>query len=71
MGTIAAVQSSLQFKHTTPICGNCRHEKRQHDEARRRAERKCGKHGFFVLMSATCNNHEYRSKGASHAISQH
>jgi NADH pyrophosphatase NudC (nudix superfamily) len=67
MGSIAVIQACVNFKRSTPICGNCKHEKRERDEDRNRTERTCGKHGFFVLMSATCTDHEYRQKGANHA----
>jgi hypothetical protein len=67
MGSIAVIQSRVNFMRSTPICGNCQSEKREHDESRNRTERSCSKHGFFVLMSATCTDHKYRQKGEPYA----
>lgn len=67
MSTIAVGKSCAKFVHTTPICGNCQHEKRERDETRNRTERSCRKHGWFVLMSSSCNDHEYKQSGARHA----
>jgi hypothetical protein len=64
MSSIQVGQQCACFQRMTPICGNCIHEQRKRDEARDRTERSCAKHGWFVLMSATCKDHEYRIRGA-------
>ncbi|OFJ46412.1 hypothetical protein BA896_021910 [Janthinobacterium lividum] len=48
------------FQNATPICGNCQHETRMRDETKNRTDRSCTKHGWTVLMSATCDGHAYR-----------
>lgn len=70
MSMIAVGQASVEFKRVTAICGNCKHEKREHDKAKNRTDRSCGLHGWYVLMSATCTDHEYRQKGACNGTSQ-
>ena len=61
MGTIKVGQALVEFKKMTKICGNCQHEKRHHDDAKNRTASECGLHGWFVLMSATCNSHAART----------
>ena len=61
MGTIKVGQACAAFKKSTPICGNCEHEKRERDEATNRTTRSCKQHGWYVLMSSTCANHVVRN----------
>lgn len=67
MSSIQNGQAACQFQKVTPICGNCVHEMRKHTEIVNKTERTCKKNGWFVLLSGTCNKHEYR-KGAPHVI---
>lgn len=65
MGSIAVGQACADFQKSTRICGNCQHEQRKRDEKRDCTDRTCGKHGWFVLMSSTCKDHEYRQRGVA------
>jgi len=65
MASIETGQRCVDFKKTTPICGNCDYENRVRNEAKGWTERRCALHGWFVLMSSTCNDHKYRPKGAN------
>lgn len=60
MSMIAVAQYRAAFQRVTPICGNCQHEQRSRDEARNCTVRSCAKHGWLVMMSATCKDHGYR-----------
>jgi hypothetical protein len=64
MSTIDGRKASAEFKPKMPICGNCRFEKGERNEAKNRIDRTCTLLGCFVLMSSTCKAHEYRPKGA-------
>lgn len=66
MSAATVAQQRAGFTCATPICGNCRHEKRTRDEARNRTDRRCTRHGWIVLMSGTCNHHAYRPTQATH-----
>jgi hypothetical protein len=70
MASIEVGQRLVEFKKLTPICGNCRFECRKRDERRNVTERTCGLHGWFILMSGTCTDHQYRMRGTSNDISQ-
>lgn len=70
MSSIAVGKLCVSFKTSTPICGNCKHEKRTHNALRNRTDRTCTKNGWFVLMSSTCNDHEYRQPGATNAAAK-
>jgi hypothetical protein len=48
------------FRAATPICGNCKHEKRCRVEAGNRTDRSCSLHGWPVMMSGTCSSHVYK-----------
>ncbi|MDP3841070.1 MAG: hypothetical protein Q8Q81_00540 [Oxalobacteraceae bacterium] len=60
MSSIAVGQQCAGFQRATPICGNCRHEKRERDDANNRTTRSCARHGWLVLMSSSCSDHAYR-----------
>ena len=73
MSSIQTGQAALNFCRSTRVCGNCRHEERKPIVGTQFKERLCGKHGWFVLMSSTCDSHGYRDpavrnqEGATHA----
>lgn len=70
MGTIEVGKQLVDFKKTTAICGNCQHERRTRNDRRDCTDRTCGKHGWFILMSSTCSDHEYRQRGATNAATK-
>ena len=61
MSSIATGQRVVQFQRMTPICGNCEFEHRERSEPQNRTTRSCSKHGWLVMLSGTCANHQYRS----------
>ncbi|WP_076591998.1 hypothetical protein [Herminiimonas arsenitoxidans] len=65
MSSIQNGQSVVAFRQATPICGNCKFEKRARNERQDKTERTCGKHGWYVFMSATCNSHQYRERNSN------
>jgi len=70
MGSIEVGQRCAGFEKVTRICGNCHFEKRERDERRDRTDRSCSKHGWFVLMSSTCRDHQYKQKGGWNAVAK-
>lgn len=68
MASIEVGQRCADFVKTTRICGNCHFEQRERDERRDRTDRRCGRHGWFVLMSSTCRDHQFKQKGGFHAV---
>ncbi|WP_299533405.1 hypothetical protein [uncultured Herbaspirillum sp.] len=60
MGSIETSQRIVNFQPMTPICGNCQFERRDRCERENRTTRSCTKHGWFVMLSGTCINHQYR-----------
>ena len=63
MSSIAVGKQLVHYQPMTRICGNCIQEERTRDERRDRTQLFCKKHGWFVLMSATCMDHEYKERG--------
>lgn len=65
MSSIQTGQRIVEFRPATPICGNCKFEKRTRNERQDKTERTCSKHGWYVFMSATCTSHQYRERNSN------